>query len=85
MAGNVMIFLAPGTEGLVLKNMSRHLAPAGRLVTGFHLSMGYLELDDYDRLAEQEGMGLVRRYSSWQGDPWYSMSDNVVSVHERPR
>jgi SAM-dependent methyltransferase len=82
MAGNVMIFLAPGTEGPVLTNMARHLAPAGRLVTGFHLSMGYLELDDYDRLAKQAGLGLVRRYSSWQADPWYSMSNYVVSVHE---
>jgi SAM-dependent methyltransferase len=85
MAGNVMIFLAPGTERLVLENMARHLAPAGRLVTGFHLSMGYLELTDYDRMAEQAGLALVRRYSSWQRDLWYSMSTYAVSVHERGR
>jgi len=83
MAGNVMIFLAPGTEGPVLENMARHLAPAGRLVTGFHLSTGYLDLNAYDRLAEQAGLGLVRRYSSWLGEPWYSMSTYVVSVHSR--
>jgi 2-polyprenyl-3-methyl-5-hydroxy-6-metoxy-1,4-benzoquinol methylase len=83
MAGNVMIFLAPGTEGAVLENMARHLAPGGRLVTGFQLSMGYLELDDYDRLAAQAGLGLVRRYSTWDGDAWYSMSNYVVSVHDK--
>jgi SAM-dependent methyltransferase len=83
MAGNVMIFVASGTEGLVLKNMTRHLAPGGRLVAGFHLSMGYLEQDDYDRLTQQAGLSLVRRYSSWQGDPWYSMSTYAVSVHSR--
>jgi 2-polyprenyl-3-methyl-5-hydroxy-6-metoxy-1,4-benzoquinol methylase len=83
MAGNVMIFLAPGTEGAVLANMARHLAPGGRLVTGFQLSMGYLELDDYDRLAAQASLGLVRRYSTWDGDAWYSMSNYVVSVHDK--
>jgi len=83
MAGNVMIFLAPGTEGLVLKNLARHLAPDGLLVAGFQLSMGYLELDEYDRLAEEAGLELVRRYSTWDGDPWYSMSTYAVSVHQK--
>jgi 2-polyprenyl-3-methyl-5-hydroxy-6-metoxy-1,4-benzoquinol methylase len=84
MAGNVMIFLAPGTEGSVLKNMARHLAPGGRLVAGFQLSMGYLELDEYDRLAEEAGLELERRYSTWGGERWYSMSTYAVSVHRKP-
>jgi SAM-dependent methyltransferase len=83
MAGNVMIFLAPGAEGAVLKNMARHLAPGGKVVAGFQLSMGYLELEEYDRLAEEAGLELVRRYSTWDGDPWRSMSTYAVSVHER--
>ncbi len=81
MAGNVMIFLTPGTEGTVLKNMARHLAPNGKLVAGFQLSMGYLELDEYDRLAEEAGLELIRRYSTWDGDPWRSMNAYAVSVH----
>jgi SAM-dependent methyltransferase len=83
MAGNVMIFLAPGAEGAVLKNMARHLAPGGKVVAGFQLSMGYLELEEYDRLAEEAGLELVRRYSTWDGDPWRSMSTYAVSVHGR--
>ena len=37
MAGNVMIFLDPGTEAAVLANMARHLRPGGRIVAGFQL------------------------------------------------
>src|SRR5574338_891782 len=36
-AGNVMIFLTPGSEARVLENIARHLAPGGRLIAGFQL------------------------------------------------
>ncbi len=83
MAGNVMIFLAPGTEGAVLKNLARHLAPGGVLIAGFQLAMGYLELDDYDRLAEEAGLKLVERYSTWERARWTWESHYAVSVHRR--
>ena len=70
MAGNVMIFLANGTEGSVLRNMARHVAPGGLLVTGFYLSMGRLQLEDYDTLARQAGLRLQARYGGWLCEPW---------------
>lgn len=88
MAGNVMIFLAPGTEGAVLHNMARHLAPGGTLVAGFQLSLGYLTLEDYDRLAEAAGFVLAARYATWDGAPWHGLRTYAVSVHHkspRPR
>lgn len=81
MAGNVMIFVAPGTEGAVLKNMARHLAPGGVLIAGFQLSMAYLDLDEYDRLAEEAGLALIERYSTWDRQPWRWESSYAVSVH----
>lgn len=81
MAGNVMIFLTPGTEGAVLKNMARHLAPGGVLVAGFQLAMGYLGLDEYDRLAGEAGLVLAERYSTWHHDRWNWDSHYAVSVH----
>ena len=81
MAGNVMIFLQKGTEGAVLRNMARHLTPGGRLVTGFFLSMGYLDLDSYDRLAEEAGLVLLARYSGWHKERWHDLSNYAVSVH----
>jgi SAM-dependent methyltransferase len=84
MAGNVMIFLTPGTEGVVLKNMARHLAPGGRLVAGFQLGTGRLELEEYDRLAKEAGLALEARYATWDRDPWHVMSSYAVSVHSLP-
>ena len=37
MAGNVLIFVPPGTEGQVLENAARWLRPGGLLVTGYSL------------------------------------------------
>ena len=55
MAGNVMIFLEPGTEAAVVANMARHLAPGGVLIAGFQLSRGRLTLGDYDEMADAAG------------------------------
>ena len=82
MAGNVMIFLAKNSEGLVLSNMARHIALGGLLVTGFFLSMGRLQLDEYDRLARQAGLRLQARYGGWNRDPWDADSRYAVSIHE---
>ena len=83
MAGNVMIFVTPGTEGQVLKNMARHLAPGGVLIAGFQISMAYLALEEYDRLADEAGLALTERYSTWDRQPWKFQSSYAVSVHRR--
>jgi SAM-dependent methyltransferase len=90
MAGNVMIFLAPGSEGDVLQNMARHLAPGGTLIAGFQLSLGYLTLDDYDRLAEEAGLVRTARYATWDRALWHGLRTYAVSIHQhkpalRPR
>lgn len=82
MAGNVMIFLEPGTEGAVLANMARHLEPRGLLIAGFQLGFS-LTLERYDRLAEAAGLRLYERWATWEGAPWSEESDYAVSVHER--
>ncbi len=82
MAGNVMIFVTPGTEGVVLKNMARHLATGGVVVAGFQLAIGYLDLDEYDRLAGEAGLVLAERYSTWHRDRWTWDSHYAVSVHK---
>jgi len=58
LAGNVMIFLAPGTEGQVLANLARHLEAGGLLVAGFSTDAG-LELPAYDRMAADASLELV--------------------------
>ena len=83
MAGNVMIFVTPGTEGQVLKNMARHLAPGGALIAGFQISMAHLSLEDYDMLAEEAGLTLTERYSTWDRQRWKFESSYAVSVHRK--
>ena len=83
LAGNVMIFLTPVTEGAVVSNLARHLPPGGRLVAGFSLRQGQLTTDEYDRLAAAAGLSLVERWSTWDGAPWEATSDYQLSVHRK--
>ena len=80
-AGNVMIFLTPGSETMVVANLAQHLAPGGSLVAGFSLRPGQLTVEDYDRLAASVGLSLVDRWSTWDRDPWVSGADYQLSVH----
>jgi SAM-dependent methyltransferase len=84
MAGNVMIFLAPGSEGAVVANMARHLAPGGVLIAGFQLQPGRLAIARYDAVATAAGLVAAERWSTWQQGAWHAASDYVVAVHRRP-
>lgn len=81
-AGNVMIFLEPGTEADVVANLARHLAPEGRLIAGFSLEAGRLDLVTYDAHAAAAGLVIDGRFSTWDGDA-YEGGDYAVSVHRR--
>ena len=81
MAGNVMIYLAPGSEGAVVANMARHLAAGGWLVAGFQLQAGCLNLAHYDVCASAAGLRLAQRWATWDRVPWRAGWDYAVSVH----
>lgn len=82
-AGNVMIFLRPGTEATVVARLADHLHEGGRLVAGFQLGPSRLALDDYDRCATEAGLQLEARYRTWHGDPFVAPGTYAVSVHRR--
>jgi len=84
MAGNVMIFLAPGIEPVVVWNMARHLKPEGLLIAGFQIVPGQLTVERYDEIAGLAGLALVERWSTWNRDAWDARHDYAVSVHQRP-
>ena len=84
MAGNVMIFVAAGTEAAVVANMARHLRPGGLLVAGFQLQAGRLTLDEYDDAAAAAGLELEERWATWDRRPFEAGGDYAVSVHRRP-
>lgn len=80
LAGNVMIFVEPGTEGAVVANLARHLGPGGLFIAGFQLGPDRLGLDDYDRLAQSAGLELESRWATWGKEPFLD-GDYAVSVH----
>lgn len=80
LAGNVMLFVAAGTEGIVLANLARHVAMGGVLVAGFSLERG-LGIDTYDAYASAAGLTLTERFATWDRDAFGSGSGYAVSVH----
>jgi SAM-dependent methyltransferase len=81
MAGNVMIFIVPGTEGAVLTQVAGHVRARGLVVAGFQLIAGRLSLDRYDELAAAAGLTLEARFATWDRRPWTPGGDYAVSVH----
>jgi len=81
-AGNVLAFVAPGTEEAVLRNISRQLAPDAPYVTGFHVDRYALE--DFDRDLGAAGFALESRFSTWDLRPWTPESEFAVSILRKP-
>ena len=81
MAGNVMIFVEPGTEGAVLERLAAHLTPGGVVVAGFSLVPGGLSVERYDELAAAAGLTLADRFATWGRDAWNAGGSYAVSVH----
>jgi len=84
LAGNVMIFVTPGTEAAVLTRLASHVSPGGYVIAGFQLLHGRLDLATYDVCAAAAGLELVERWATWSLDPFVATSaDYAVSVHRR--
>jgi SAM-dependent methyltransferase len=83
MAGNVMIFVEPGTEPTVIARLAAHLEPGGRLIAGFRLGRS-LDIERYDEAARGAGLVLEDRFSTWDGAPFTAADNYAVSVHRAP-
>ena len=85
LAGNVMIYVVPGTELAVLKNMARHLNPGGILIASFQ-PMGRewteMSVPAYESVAAEAGLTMRYRWSTWEQDEWQSGDDYLVSLHQ---
>jgi SAM-dependent methyltransferase len=84
MAGNVPLFTPPGTEAALVAGVARHVAPGGRLVSGFNLGRSY-SLPELDRHSADNGLVLEDRFATWDRQPWIDGGDYAVSVHRRQR
>jgi SAM-dependent methyltransferase len=81
-AGNVLAFVAPGTEADVLRCIAAHLLPGGLAVVGLGVDRGYpLEALDADLTAA--GFVLEHRFATWDLKPWVDDAEFAVSVLRR--
>jgi chemotaxis methyl-accepting protein methylase len=63
-AGNVMIFLEPGTGPEVVRRLAAVLRPGGLLVSGWRTDE--LAVQEYDRWARAAELEPVARHATWQ-------------------
>ncbi len=83
LAGNVLVFVAPGSERAVLDRVAAQVRPDGLVVTGFTTGRDY-RVTDLDRDCAAVGLTLEHRFATWDLRPWHDDADWVVSVHRKP-
>ena len=81
LAGNVLIFVATGSEAQVIANAARWLSTGGRLVTGYSLQPGGFGPDQLDQAARRVSLVLEDRWATWDRAPFSPHGSYAVSVH----
>ena len=82
MAGNVMPYVAPGTEATVLARLRAHLRPDGLALVGFHTAR--MDVAQFDRHVEESGFHLEQRVATWDVRPWRTDAAFAVSALRNP-
>lgn len=80
-AGNVMIFLTPGTGPEVVRRLATALRPGGLLVSGWRTDE--LAVEEYSSWCAAAGLEPVVRHATWQGAPMTADADWCVAVDRR--
>ena len=79
LAGNVMCFVAPGSETDVLSSVARHVRADGFVVVGFGLDRT-LTLAQFDQHVAAAGLRVEHRFATWDLKAWSERADFAVSV-----
>lgn len=82
-AGNVMVFVAPGSEQQVLERVAAHVRPGGRIVVGFATDRTY-PLEAFDADLTAAGLTLEHRFATWDLAPTIAEAKFAVSVLRVP-
>lgn len=83
-AGNVLTFLAPGTEVEVLRRLGAHAKPEGRVVVGFGSGRGYA-FEDFFEHVTLAGLRVDSVFSTWDLRPFEPGADFLVAICSRAR
>ncbi|WP_309082334.1 class I SAM-dependent methyltransferase [Zhihengliuella sp.] len=79
MAGNVIVFVAPGTETEVLRRVRACVSPEGFIAVGLHVNR-HLALAEFDRYAAEAGLRVEHRFSTWDLKAWHDDADFAVTI-----
>jgi 2-polyprenyl-3-methyl-5-hydroxy-6-metoxy-1,4-benzoquinol methylase len=82
-AGNVMTFVARGTEGAVLARLRAHVRTDGVIVIGFGTDRGY-PLAEFDANVAAAGLLCEHRFATWDLRPCNDAADFAVTVLRVP-
>ncbi|MGL5826530.1 MAG: class I SAM-dependent DNA methyltransferase [Nocardioides sp.] len=82
-AGNVMIYIAPGTERQIVAGLGGVLRPGGRAVFGFQTGCDYTH-EELDEAAAALGWVKEFRFGTWQCQPFTRASEWATSVYRSP-
>lgn len=83
LAGNVIVFVAPGTEADVLGRVGAHVAHDGFVIVGFHVDR-HLALAEFDRAVAEAGLVVEHRFATWDLRAWHDAADFAVTVLRHP-
>ena len=83
LAGNVLVFVTPGSEQQVLTRIAAHVRPDGFLVTGFATDRTY-QLPAFDADCAAAGLVLEHRFATWDLRPWHHDAPWAVTVLRVP-
>jgi SAM-dependent methyltransferase len=84
LAGNVLVYLTPGTEPDVVTHVAGWLAPGGLLVVGFAADR-HVSASEYLSLCAAAGLTEVGTYAGWDRTPRPESGHDeyLVAVHRR--
>lgn len=84
LAGNVVVYLAPGTEAALPPHLAGWLTPGGLIVAGFAADR-HVSAADWDTWCAAAGLEHVASHAGWGGAPLGEGGDPeyLVSVHRR--
>lgn len=83
-AGNVMVFMEPGSERSALQRIAAHLRPGGVFIAGFATDRTYTVATFDDDLAAA-GLHVEHRFATWDLRPWHDNADWAVTVARTPQ
>ena len=82
-AGNVMAYVASGTEPRVLARVAAHVRVGGVVVVGFGTDRGY-PITDFDAHAAAAGLTREHRFATWDLRAWRDDATFAVTVFRKP-